>query len=365
MRYVRTFEGFKNSKKDNKLERFSVLLEGVKLGVDDNALSINIFNKFLDNSRLDESIKSEIRDYILSLELESLNEGFFDKLKERFPKAAEVSKVLSDKAENALGSILNKVKDAVSFVKKIGESIKEFFLSVVEKGKSFFTEQIQNGKLKDKIGELAKTKKEGLAKDLKKSKEVIDFYRKDFMGKLLGSTEKNMTDMLSKEQEPVAESIVNEGKNVIATLVHKVEDIPPFSWLHKVAQAGEAGAAALIKMISEVTQKLGGPAFELPVIVLLIGLTIEYFVKDTTKHWLITLVGSSTPLGMAISGIKYIATFVSIIIALDATIGEKILGGHDHGHEVEHSKEEGESKEETTKTEESKPEGESESKEQI
>jgi hypothetical protein len=179
------------------------------------------------------------------------------------------------------------------------------------------------------------------------------------MGKLLGSAEKNMTDMLSKEQEPVAESVVNEGKNVIATLVHKVEAVPPFSWLHKVAQAGEAGAAAIVKAISEVTQKLGGPAFELPVIVLLVGIVIEQMVKGQAGHWLIDLAGSATPLGYAIKGVKTVAFFVALIVALDATIGEKLLGGHgDHGHGDTHGeKKEGEAKpaEGEAKPEEAKP----------
>jgi len=161
--------------------------------------------------------------------------------------------------------------------------------------------------------------------------------------------------MLSKEQEPVAESVVNEGKNVIATLVHKVEAIPPFSWLHKVAQAGEAGAAAVVKAISEVTQKLGGPAFELPVIVLLVGIVIEQLVKGSAGHWLIDLAGSTTPLGIAIKGVKTVAFFVALIVALDATIGEKLLGGHGHGDEGhgEEKKAEGEATEEEGK--EAKP----------
>lgn len=355
MKYVRTFEGYKNHKtninKDKKdFEKYSVLLEGVELSNDDNELILNVFNKFLDNSKIEESIKLEIKNYISSIE--SVNESFWDKLKDRFPKAAEVSKVLSDKAEAALGSIIKGVKDAVSFVKKIGQSIKEFFLSVVEKGKKFFTEQIQKGKLKEKIDELTETKKEGLIKDIKTSKEVINFYRKEFMGKLLGSAEKNMTDMLSKEQEPVAESIVNEGKNVIATLVHKVEEIPPFSWLHKVAKAGEAGAAAIVKAISSVTQNLGGPAFELPVIVLLVGIVIEQIVKGSAGHWLIDLAGSATPLGMAIKGVKTVAFFIALIVALDATIGEKILGGHGHDKEG-HGEEKKEGTE--TKSEEGEP----------
>jgi len=359
MKYVRTFEGYKNFKSNNKeqnnFEKYSILLEGVELCSDDNELFMNTFNKFLDSAKIEESIKGEIRDYISSIEYDSLNESFWDKLKDRFPKAAEVSKLLSDKAEAAMSKIIQGVKDAVSFVKKIGEAIKEFFLSVVEKGKAFFIEQIQSGKLKEKIDELTKTKKEGLIVDLKTAKNVINFYRKEFMGKLLGTTEKNMTDMLSKEQEPVAESVVNEGKNVIATLVHKVEAIPPFSWLHKVAQAGETGAAAIVKAISEVTQKLGGPAFELPVIVLLIGIVIEQIVKGDAAHWLMDLAGSTTPLGLAIKGVKTLAFFVALIVALDATVGEKILGGHgDHG-DAHGEKKEGEAK---PAEDEAKPEGE-------
>jgi hypothetical protein len=362
MRYIKTYQGYKDSKsKVNLLEKYSFLLEGVELSSEDNQLFINVFNKFLDSCRIEESIKIEIRDYISSIEYDSLNESFWDKLKERFPKAAEVSKVLSDKAESALGSIIKGVKDAVSFVKKIGESIKEFFISVIEKGKEFFTEQIQNGKLKGKIEELTKTKKEGLISDIKEIKNIINFYRKDFIGKLLGTTEKNMTDMLSKEQEPVSESVVNEGKNVIATLVHKVEDIPPFSWLHKVAQAGEAGSSVVIKSISDVTQKLGGPAFQLPVIAILVGIVIEQIVKGQAGHWLIDLAGSTTPFGMAIKGVKTVAFFIALIVALDAVMGEKLLGGHgDHG-DTHGEKKEGEenSTEGTNKekpTEESKPE---------
>lgn len=349
MRYIKSFESYKNNRNENLLQKYSILLEGVELGPSDNQLYINVFNKFLDNYKVEESIKVEIRNYISNLEFDHINESFWDKLKERFPKAAEVSKVLSDKAEATLGNIIKGVKDAISFVKKLGQSIKEFFLSVVEKGKEFFTEQIKNGKLKSKIEELTNTKKEGLKQDLKTAREVINFYRKEFMGKLLGSTEKNMTDMLSKEQEPVAESIINEGKNVIATLVHKVESIPPFSWLHEVAKAGETGAAAIVKSISNLTQKLGGPSFELPVIVLLVGIVVEQFVKGQVGHWLIDLAGSATPLGLAIKGIKMVAFFIALIVSIDAIVGEKILGGHGDQEHTENK--EDETKKETNKQE--------------
>jgi hypothetical protein len=356
MKHIRNFDGYRKQKQLNESYNQKVLLlHDVQLGKDDEELFKNIFEKVLANSKISDDIRNEIRNYIA--ENEMLNEGFFDKLKERFPKAAEVSKALSDKAEATLGSILNKVKDAVSFVKKLSQGIKEFFMAIFEKGKKFFTEQIQGGKLKGKIDELTKTKKEGLVTDLKTIKEVTNFYRKDFMSKLLASKEKNMTDFLSKEQEPIAEAMLTEGKNVIATLVHGVEKIPPFSWLHKVAQVGEAGAATLVKAISGLTQKLGGPAFELPVVVLLVGIVIEQMIKDSAGHWLIDLAGSATPLGMAIKGVQMVAFFVALIVALDATIGEKILGGHgDHGHGEEHGEKKEEAKSEGETETEGKPE---------
>jgi len=342
MKYIKKYEVYRLDNQRNKIEeKFNKQIEifsNIELSSDDETLFKTIFNRVLSTSKCGEDIKEEIRIWIDETSLLNegfLNESFFDKLKERWEKAKEVSKKLSDKAEGLLGGILQKVKDAVSFIRKIGEGIKEMFNSVIEKSKNFFTEDIKGGKLKSKIEELTKTKKEGLTSDVKKIKEVIKFYTDNFLSKLIGTTEKNLPDFLNKEQEPVVESFsINEGGNVIATLVHKIEQYPPFSWLHSVAKAGEAGASAIIKAISDLTQKLGGPAFQLPVIAILVGIVIEQIVKSSAGGWLVTLAGT-TPLGMAINGIKIVASFVSLIVAIDAIVGQKILGS-DHGdHQVE------------------------------
>jgi hypothetical protein len=314
------------------VRNYNSFLESKIFEINDNELFNDIFINLLNNKSIDESIREEIKSFMI------LHEGFFDKLKQRFPKATEVSNLLSDKAEKMLGDLIQKAKDAVSFVKKIVSGIKEFFIKGIENGKSIFTEQIKQGKLKDKIEELANTKKDGLKKDLSVLKEVITWYRKEFLGKLTSSVEKNMTDFTTKEQEPIAESFnINEGKNVISTLIHGLESIPPFSWLQEVAKAGEAGTNNLIKAISDLTKKLGGPEIQLPVIALLIGITIEQIVKNTTGHWILEIVGSTTPIGQAISALKMIAAFIALIVAIDGVVGEKILGGHHDGH---HKKEE-------------------------
>lgn len=331
MNHIRNFENYKRARiTENKYNSQVLLLQGVELSNNDEQLFKNILEKVLDNYK-NESIRQEIKQYLTKSEMLNegfLNEGFFDKLKDRFPKAAEISKILSDKAESALSNILNKVKDAVSFVKKIGSGIKELFLSVVEKSKAFFIDQIKNGKLKDKIAELTKNKKEGLMSDLSTVKEIITFYKTKFMSKLLGSCEKNMGDFLSKEQDPIAEGMINEEKgNVISTLIHGIEKIPPFNFLQQIANTGEAGANKLINVISNVTNKLGGPNFALPVIGILIGLTIEYVVKDFAGHWLIDIAGDATGLGLAIKGVKILATVIAFFVAIDAVTGGKALGG--------------------------------------
>jgi hypothetical protein len=327
MRYIKNY---KNYQDDKKIE----ILEGIKLDSYDT-MSVDIFNKILKNYKVNETIKIEINNYINNNII--LNESFFDKFKDRFPKASTVSNLLSDKAESILNSILQKTKDILSFVKKISEGIKELFLNTIEVSKKYYIDQIKNGKLKGKIEEIAKTKKEGLIRDTQEVKKVIDFYRKEFLSKLINSSQENLSDFLSKEQEPVVESLLLEKGNVIATLVHGIESIPPFSWLHKLAQAGEAGASQFIKFLSDITTKIGGPSFTLPVIALIVGVVFEQVVKGQAGGWLLNLAGSTTPFGMAISGMKMIASFIALLTVIDATIGEKILG-HAHSEEEKEEK---------------------------
>lgn len=77
---------------------------------------------------------------------------------------------------------------------------------------------------------------------------------------------------------------------------------------------------------------MGGPSFALPVIALIVGVVFEQVVKGQAGGWLVSLAGSTTPFGMAISGMKMVASFIALLTVIDATIGEKILG-HEHAHD--------------------------------
>lgn len=350
MNYIRNFESYKTSKLfQEEFNRKILILHNVELGGTDEEFFKRVFDKVVESIK-DESIKNEIKYYVTESEL--LNEGFFDKLKERFPKASQVSKSLSDRAESILSGILQKVKDVVSFVKKIAEGIKDFFKLAIEKGKAFYIEQLKSGQLKSKIDELIKTKKDGLLTDLKTIKNVSSFYYLKFVNNMSNSLTKNFTNFLSKEQNPISESILNEGDNVIATLVHGIENIPPFSWLETIAKSGEKGAATVIAAVSSLTQKLGGPAFQLPVVAILIGILIEQILKGQAGHWILELAGP-TPLGLAIKGIKITASIIAFITAIDSVIGGRLGIVNSHGEHGEHNEPHTEKPEEVT---EEKPE---------
>lgn len=327
---IKNYNNFIQDKRVNKLIKETV---GINLIQTNEEIFNDVFESLL-NKVSDENIKNELVNYI---NYTQINEDFFTKLKDRFPKASQVSNLLSDKAEKVLSDILQKSKDMVAFISDISSKIKQFFIDSIEQLKENFIELIKNGKLKEKISSLNDKDKEGLHVDIKTGRSVIKWYRTEFLQKFLSSFSKNSSEFFGKEQEPIAESMLNEGGNVIATLVHGLEKYPPFSWLHKVQQAGEAGANKLVDVLSEVTVKMGGPKFTLPVIAALLGVVLEQMVKGQVGHGLLDLFGATTPLGMAIKGLKMVAMFIAFIVAVDAVIGEKILGGG-HGEHDNHKK---------------------------
>ena len=90
-----------------------------------------LFYTFVDyyyNSELisnnDRKILESYTNYSLSEYL--INENFFDKLKDRYDKAATVVKNIPDNAKNALNSIIDAAKTSVDFVKNFGRMCYEF-----------------------------------------------------------------------------------------------------------------------------------------------------------------------------------------------------------------------------------------------
>ena len=96
-----------------------------------------------------------------------------------------------------------------------------------------------------------------------------------------------------------------------------------------MATAAEKGISFLIQSLSDLTVALGGPAFKIPVIALILAIGVEYMVKSTTGHWLLELVGP-TPLGTAVKGIKIVASFIASIVIIDSVVGGIVLGADEH-----------------------------------
>jgi hypothetical protein len=352
MKHIRNYSSYKQKRLVKEdFNKKVMILSDVELSGSDEVVFKNIFENLL-SKVTDVTIQSEINRYIIKEEL--LNEGFFDKLKERFPKAAKVSNILSDKAESTLRTILQKATDAVSFIKKIIDGIKDLFSKTIAKAKEFFSVQLKTGELKKKLDEVVDTNREGLVKDAKTCKTVLDFYRKLFVSKFSTLAQNGLTNFFNSEQTPVSESMINET-NVIATLVHGIEKVPPFSILHQIASGAEKGINVIFDLFSQFTKSIGGPEFQLPVIAILLSLSIEYIIKNVSGHWLLELTGPS-PLGMAIKGIKITATLVAAISAIDAILDSGLLAHSEHADDKHEAPEQAQSQPVNNQTTQPQPE---------
>jgi hypothetical protein len=140
-----------------------------------------------------------------------------------------------------------------------------------------------------------------------------------------------MTSFLTSEDESssVVEKlqIINES-NMISKFVDGLSHIPPFSWLHQVQHMGEKGAQSVIKGLSFITQKAGGPEIVLPVISAILGIAFEYNVKGLIKGGLIDMIEAyAIPfIGVIVKVIGYIATFIAVVDLIDEVTGSNSMG---------------------------------------
>jgi hypothetical protein len=149
-----------------------------------------------------------------------------------------------------------------------------------------------------------------------------------------------MTKFLSSEDNEVAvaEKIqyITES-NMIGKLVDGISHIPPFSWLHQVQHMGEKGAQNIIKGLSFVTQKMGGPEIVLPVISAILGIAFEYNVKGLVKSGLLDMVETyAIPfIGIIIKFIGFVATVIAVVDLIDELTGSNLI--REEGMEDVHS----------------------------
>jgi hypothetical protein len=256
-----------------------------------------------------------------------INENFFDKLKQRYDKAKIVAKDISQQAKDALEKIVDAAKQATEFVVKIKDVLSKSINNILTTGKEKIKGKLKvDENFKNKIKEVYKHDKNAFYQDYKLCKEVYKFYTGLFKTKIIDSITAGLTKFLNSEDKEVAVAenlmYITEN-NMISKLVDGLTHIPPFIWLHKVQHMGEKGASEVIKGLSFVTQKLGGPEVVLPVMAAIFGIAFEYNVKSLIKHHLIDMtIEYAIPfVGWAIKVIGWTATFIAAVDLIDELTG--------------------------------------------
>jgi len=323
---------------ENSLSTYSkskmILLADVDLSNSDEIIMSQLLEKLYTNlsltnrRRVDiflEKNKSKLTDII--------NESFWDRFSSRIDKASEVSNILPDESEGILKKLIRKARQAMDFIGKILNSIREWISNIMKDVKDKITSKLKSdSKFSEAVKKAVSKDENGFIKDLETSNTVYKFYQKDLLGSFLKSIKTSLGNFFTKDQEPIPESFeyqTNEGKNVLSTFIHGIERIPPFSWLHKVASLGEKGANKITEGLSWITDKLGGPKFSLPTLAILLGIAFEYKIKGAVKHGILHILGNAFTGGL-LSVISWMATFVAAIIVIDEIAGKNILGTTHH-----------------------------------
>lgn len=332
MKYIKEFYEYKQYEKLITINENELFYTFVDYYYNSELISNN------DRTILESYTKYSLSDYLI-------NENFFDKLKDRYDSAATVVKNIPDNAKNALNSIIDAAKTSVDFVKNLVSQLNVYINKMI----TVTSDKIRN-KLKvdqnfiKQIKDTNAKNKDGLLKDMKECKNIVSFYKDKLTGIISSKLSTAFTQVVTSEDLPVEEKLnymkesLAMGKNVISSLIHGIEKVPPFSWLGKVKEMAEKGVNNVVAALSYFTQQLGGQKFEIPVIASLLAIAFEYNVKGLAKHGLLEVIGLATlpAIAILIKTIAYVATFIAAVLVIDDVCGLNLLvHGHGHGNEQE------------------------------
>lgn len=333
MKYIKKFYEY------NQVNQYEKLIT-----INENELFYTFVDYYYNSELISNNDRKILESYTnFSLSEYLINENFFDKLKARYDKAAIVVKNIPDNAKNALNSIIDAAQTSVDFVKNLVSQLNVYINKII----TVTSDKIRN-KLKidqkfiKQIKDTNTKNKNGLLNDIKECKNVVSFYKDKLTGILSTKLTTSITQVVNSEDLPVEEKLkymkenLTMGKNVISSLIHGIEKVPPFSWLGKVKEIAEKGVNNIVTALSYFTQQLGGPKFEIPVIASLLAIAFEYNVKGLAKHGLLDVIGLATvpAIAILIKTIAYVATFIAAILVIDDVCGFNLFV-HNHGNEHE------------------------------
>jgi hypothetical protein len=277
--------------------------------------------------------------YITGLNESAVNETILSKMRDGLKKMKEVGSTLGSMALDKLHEIM---KSASAFAKFIAEQVRKMFEKMVNHFKGKYAP------MKDTISK--KFKESGLeASKLQEEKEAlsqtVNFWTKEVPNKIITAITNNYADEVLKECLENNIDFINELRvfeseggsgtlwNFVNKIAHKLESVPPFSWLSKVASIAEAGTKEVLKKFSELTKNLGGPGvYDFAVVSVIAGALIEYKVKSLGTEAIKGILSGEALL-------KFIPFVVPILhaigwVALILTVIEVVnkIGGDGHGH---------------------------------
>lgn len=307
-----------------------------------------MFDLYLESNLVNDAARNEINGYINEGLL--VKENFYDSLKNRYEKAKTVVKNFSDNAKQALETIVNAAKTSVDFINAVAGKIKAYSGKILTGTKDKFKKELQaQSGFSDKLKTIG-SDKHALSKELKNLGDVVNFYKTSLVDKLVAVIKTSFTELLAGDKQPLVEKVeamkayLNEsadmGNNVIQKLVHGVEQLPPFTWLHNLKHAAGQGIDKFIQALNVVNKNVGAPELVIPVISGLLALAIEYKVKNIIKHGIaeIALEYAIPFIGIVLEAISWTALVLAvyeIVHAATATV-QHVQGGHaGSGHAVQ------------------------------
>lgn len=285
---------------------------------------------FYNSSLITQSERNVIQNEMLSPVSFLIKENFFDKLKTRYDRAKLVAKDISQTSKDALQKVVDAAEKASDFIRKIKEYLHKQINIILTQSKDKLKSKLKsNKKLLDEIKNKINADKSAFIGDVKTLKDVVKFYKTNFLDSLLTSISNSLSSFLTKDDKDlsISEKIeyIKEGSNMISKLVHGINNIPPFNWIDDLQKIGTKGSELIIKNLSFITKKLGGPEFILPTIAVILGIAFGYNVEGLIKHGIIDVISFfSIPfITPVIKMVGFIATMIAtyeLIITITSAI---------------------------------------------
>lgn len=255
-----------------------------------------------------------------------ITENYFDEyLKPRWDKDKKVVKDFNDIAKKALEQMVKTSKTAEEFISKIVDKIVRYDSEVMTITKARIKEKLKSDvKFVNSIKETTNKNKEGIREELKNAKEMISFYKNNFISLFKTKINNSLMSVIDGKNQPTIE----EGTDTIQTLIQTIDKIEPFNWSIDLKNSINNEINEVIKSFSKFTKNMGGPEFKFPVISPILSIAIEYNKKVLSNQGLLIMIDDfHVPfINDNIKSIALITTIISAIELIDDISELHILG---------------------------------------